>query len=309
MSSLVPSVDVGVKSVLFATDFSKARDKPLHHALAIARHYGAKFYLSYVVSSLGFSLAGADALELATDAALRDARNLEHHLMEMGALPGLQHQVVVRKGTVWEELEKVVKEERIDLMVVGTHGRRALGKLFLGSVAEQIFRRVSCPVLTVGPGSCQDAPIDNTKTLGPILFATDFGAASLEALPHAVSYANHFGARLLLLHVVSGIPNPERPYRATVADLMKMRENARVATLHRLKELARRVDLAVQPEYLVEFGMPGETILQAAGTHKAAVIIMGLNRSAHISTAAHVPWTIAHEVVGRAACPVLTVRS
>jgi len=48
MSSSVTAADIALKSVLIAFDFSEASQKPLHHALAIARHYGAKFYLAHV---------------------------------------------------------------------------------------------------------------------------------------------------------------------------------------------------------------------------------------------------------------------
>jgi len=62
------------------------------------------------------------------------------------------------------------------MVVIGTHGRHGLGKLILGSVAEQIFRHADCLVLTVGPGSFQDAPVEGSRAIRPFLFATDFGA-------------------------------------------------------------------------------------------------------------------------------------
>src|SRR5208283_2037009 len=156
MSLVAATGDILLKSVLVATDFSEASDKALRHALAIARHYGAKLYLTHVVSSLGFTLVGPDAVVAATEAVCRDARQLEEDLVQRGALAGLSHEVIVRQGKVWEELEEVIREERVDLVVLGTHARRGLGKLVLGSVAEHIFRHAGCLVLTVGPGSLQD---------------------------------------------------------------------------------------------------------------------------------------------------------
>lgn len=63
------SSDVTLKSVLVASDFTEASQKPVRYALSIARHFKAKFYLGHVVSALGFTIAGADAVELATEAA------------------------------------------------------------------------------------------------------------------------------------------------------------------------------------------------------------------------------------------------
>lgn len=62
MTLVTASGDIFLKSVLIATDFWEASEKALRHALAIARHYGAKLYLVHVVASLGFFLVGPDAV-------------------------------------------------------------------------------------------------------------------------------------------------------------------------------------------------------------------------------------------------------
>lgn len=223
--------DIHLKSILIATDFSEASEKALRHALAIARHYGAKLYLVHVVCSLGFTLVGPDAVNTVTEIVWRDARQLEEQLVQSGALAGLRHEMVVRQGNVWEELEKIVRQEQVEMVVIGTHARRGLGKLLLGSVAEHIFRYSDCLVLTVGPGSLQNSPVDGTRAVRPFLFATDFGGPSLHALPFAISSANHFGTRLVLLHVVPAVPMREGVNRPTAGDVMQMRENIRVTSL------------------------------------------------------------------------------
>lgn len=311
MPSVAPVVETGLKSVLIATDFSKASDKPLRHALAIARHYGANFYLTHVLSSLGYTIAGPQALGMASEAAARDMRQLEHDLMENGSLVGLDHEFIVRQGQVWEELQTVIAQKRVELLVIGTHGRRSLGKLLLGSVAEQIFRHANCLVLTVGPGSLLNSPLENARAFRPFLFATDFGPASLHALPHAISFANHFGVELVLLHVAPIAPLPEGfHWSSTTGDVRQMQEDARWTALKRLEKLIEEsTPLNVQPEFMVKFGIPGKMILQAAQKLRADLIIMGLHRSGHIDTASHLPWATAYQVVCGATCPVLTVRS
>src|SRR5258705_11833475 len=67
-------------------------------------------------------------------------------------LVGLAHEtILVRNESVWSAVEKMLAEREIDLIVLGTHGRTGMMKLLLGSVAEEIFRRASVPVLTIGP--------------------------------------------------------------------------------------------------------------------------------------------------------------
>ena len=95
MGSIAPAVGTDLKSVLVAFDFSEASQKPLRHALAIARHYGAKFYLAHVVTSLGYTIAGAEALELGVDAAQRGTQKLERDLLDNGSLTGLSHEFIV----------------------------------------------------------------------------------------------------------------------------------------------------------------------------------------------------------------------
>ena len=129
MSFTATRARFSLKSVLVATDFSDASRQPLGHGLAVARHYGAKFYLAHVVSGLGYTLTGPDALEAASGAAKRDLLQLEQQLVECGSLEGIEHESIVSKGVVWEELQSIISQNHIDLVVVGTHGRRGLGRI------------------------------------------------------------------------------------------------------------------------------------------------------------------------------------
>ena len=311
MTNISQPMGAGLNAVLISTDLSRTSDKPLRHALAVARHYSAKLYLTHVVSSLGYTIAGPEAHELACEATTREVRKLENDLVEKGSLTGLAYEFIVRKGEIWPELQSVIHDKHIDVIVVGTHGRRSLGKVLMGSVAEQIFRHSNVPVLTVGPGSAEISPIEERDTLRPFLFATDFGAASLNALPLAISFANHFGAKLLLLHVAPVAPIPEDfHWSRTTSDIRQLQENARQESLERLhKAVSANPSLTIEPEFLIKFGTPSKVILHVASTVGADLIVMGVNRSHLIDTSSHMPSTTAYEVVCGAGCSVLTVRS
>jgi nucleotide-binding universal stress UspA family protein len=311
MSNAAATLGLGPRSVLIATDFSEASEKPLRHALIIARHFGAKFHLAHVVSSIGYTLAGPPALNLACEAASRDAQKLEQELVDHGWLAGMEHEFLVREGIVWQELETLVREKHADLLVIGTHGRKGLGKLLLGSVAEHLFRHADCLVLTVGPRSFQNSSLENLNAPRTYLFATDFGTASSHALPYAISFANRFKAKLVLFHVAPTMPIPEGfHWSKTTTDPGLLRDAARSTALTMLQELLpQNSPLTVKPEFVVKFGEPSAKILHAAATLKVDLIIMGLNRSKYIDASAHMPWATAYEVVCGATCPVLTARS
>jgi len=310
MSFTGAAATIGLKSVLIAYDFSEASDKPLRHALAIARHFGAKLYLAYVVSSIGYTMAGQEAISLAAEGATRDAQKLEQRLLASGALAGLDYEFLVREGDIWEQLEQVIREKRVDMVVVGTHGRKGLRKLLLGSVAEQIFRRADCFVATVGPASFEDAITEKAQPVRPFLFPTDFGPASLHALPYALSFAEQFGTKLVVLQVLPAAPIPEGFHWSKTGDLPEMREKARMASEKQFEQLVlEKAQKATPPEFVVKFGIPSDQILQAARSIKADLIVMGLKRPAHIQTASHMPWDVGYKVVCSAHCPVITIRS
>ena len=309
MSLINSALDLRLRSVLMATDLSPTSAKPLHHALAIARHYGAKLYVAHVVSPAAYLMAGPEALELAYQGASDEAQQLQRDLLDDGSLNGLDHTFIIRSGLVWEELQAIILQKQVDLVVVGTHGRRGIEKVLLGSIAEQVFRDASCPVLTVGPHSYQDRRVDLPGEIRTYLFATDFGEASLRALPQAVSLANQTNARLILLHVVPAAPVPHIPGWYTSSEIMSMRENARITCALRLEQLMPRdEEMPIESEFVVQFGIPSEKILQVALDKRAELIILGLRHASLASAISHKPWATAYEIVRGAGCPVLTVR-
>jgi nucleotide-binding universal stress UspA family protein len=301
--------EVGLKSILLAYDFSETSRKPLHHAIAIARHFQAKLYIAYVVSSIGYEIAGMEASQLAYEGSVRDAHRLEAELLKSGALAGLQYELMIRGGNVWEQLELGIWQKRIGAVIVGTHARAGIGRLVLGSVAEQIFRQADCLVLTVGPGSREDSLIEKKETVPLFLFATDFGHASLCAVPYAASFANHFGAKLVVLHVLPAAPVPETFHWSTTGDLTEMRREAQLAAQKQFQQLIiPNVPAATKLEFKVTFGIPAEQVLQACHSLKVDLLILGLHSVRHAEALSHIPWLSAHEIVCGASCPVLTMK-
>lgn len=309
MSIDASALDLGFKSVLIATDLSPASVKPLHHALAIARHYRANLYIVHVVPRDAHLMAGPEALELACEGASQEMQQLERDLIRDGSLDGLHREFIVRQGRVWAELKAIIHQKRVDLIVLGTHARRRLEKRLLGSVAEEVFRDADCPVLTVGPHSYREGRVDLTDEGRTYLFATDFSEASLRVLSHAVSLAKRTKAKLILLHVIPTAAIPNIPGWYSTSELNSVRENLRVACLKELERLAPYDGQpSVEREFVVQFGTPSEKILQAALNNRVDLIILGLRQSSPAATIPHLRWGTAYEIVCGAGCPVLTVR-
>lgn len=292
MATQSPPKSSDIRNILLATDFGPITQAALHYSLAIARRYGATVYLVHVVPPDIFQFGGSEA-KTTLDDAWREAQRHMTDLLIGGHLHGVQHKVLVEQGNVWEVLSAKVEELGVDLLVIGTHGRSRLGKLLLGSVAEEIFRQATCPVLMVGP----KAPGPKGQGLQRILFCTGFSHHSLQAGAFAISMAQHQGAELVLLHVHTG-------ETASAAE----REQLRKTGCERLAELVPTdVPLTAPPKCVVEFGPAAERILAVAHEYEPTLIVMGVRQP--VGFARRLKWATAYEVVSHAPCPVLTVRT
>lgn len=249
---------------------------------------------------------GVDYVSMSTiyDDAQTEAKEKLEQLSEQ--FEEIPHRSYVRHGRVWKNLAAIMEENTVDLIVVGTHGRTGLGKLLLGSVAEDILRHASCPVLTVGPRVSghakrpdyvapgrEVAPLE--LELRRIVFATNFARNAGRVAQEAIALAGEFRARLIALHVIEDYTQlGSRP------GLIE----ASVEKLRRL--LADGGSLQYLPEPLVEFGSPAERILKVANEREVDLIVLGARSSAEVGT--HLPWSAAHHVIAKAHCPVLTIR-
>ena len=211
-------------------------------------------------------------------------------------LQGLPHDVLVDHGNVWPIISEMVEKREINLIVIGTHGRRGIEKLLLGSTAEEILRCARAPVLMVGPENAVAA----VKEAKPqrILYATDFSPESQPAMRYAYSLAREYGARLFFLHVTQDAYQEPLSTRMQAADFFRLR----------FMEKHWAMGEEVQPEYHVEFGSPAECILETAKKLQIELIVLGVRGAHHPRVAAHLPGPTAYDVVSLASCPVLVIR-
>lgn len=289
-----PSVQVSVQRILVTTDFSECSERALLTAIGVAQRYGSRLHLIHVVPREGYGVTGVGMFG-AANFARHNARDLESSLLERGYLEGIRYRISMERGEVWPVVSRIVDEERIDLVVLGTRGRTGLGKLMLGSIAEKIFRKVACPVLTVGPNLRPSLPVKVQP--GRILFPTDFSPQADHAFPYAVSLALDQQSQLICMHVV-----PSSGREATFNE-----DRASRYASARLRELTASVTrLAKEPEFMVETGDPAQAIVMAAAERRAELVVLGVR--APDSLLDCLGWSTAYGVVREASCPVLTVR-
>jgi nucleotide-binding universal stress UspA family protein len=289
---------ISLNNILFLTDFSTASERALPFVREIAREYGAKVSALHVLVPDVLTYMTPDspiaAIEMQKESALAEMQQVETQLA------GVSKRAVVIPGKdVWAALESILREDQVDLIVLGTSGRTGLPRLLLGSTAEEVFRRSPVPVMTVGPSVHGDDR--GGARWERVVFASDFTPESLTAAPYAISFAEENDAHLTLLHVIEvwGQRKEANKQRLTVAEAM-----------HQLHEIIPpEAGLWCRPETVVEHGEPAARILEVAKERNADLIVLGIRGTRHMLTASHLERTITHEIVGHASCPVLTVRS
>lgn len=144
---------IALKHVLVATDFSEPSEVALTYGRHFARMFGATLHVMHVVENVMARFA-ADAYPVLLPDLQKEVEDAgEKRLMaaltpddltELHAVP-----VVRTSAAPAAAIVEYAKEAGVDLIIMGTHGRGAMAKLLMGSVAERVVRMAGCPVLTV----------------------------------------------------------------------------------------------------------------------------------------------------------------
>jgi nucleotide-binding universal stress UspA family protein len=279
-------VALSLKNILLAVDFSAASESAVRYARAIARQCMSAVHTVHVNGPNSYHLLLPEAFRIAVRDRQMPLDDIVHVVEVL--LEGLPNEVPLRQGGIWEVIADVVSRNKIDLLVLGTHGRSGFPKFLLGSVAEQVFRNVYCPVLTVGPQAyCVKEKLD----FQDILLASDLDPSSATPL-YASWLCNEFEVSLTALHVAE----------------TNSGDNGREQKASQLRAMLALGDSARPPRVIVEHGSAAATILQTIADLHPGIVVLGARHPARSGIAAHLPWSTATKVIAEARCPVLTVR-
>jgi universal stress protein A len=144
-----------VKTYLVPIDFSKSSEAALSYAVGEARNDSGKLFLLHVIPTSAYTLAGTgggapgmyvDYIKIAEESAEKEMQKLikKYHLK-----PNEYRSKIVRGGDPPDVIAKQAKKARAAMIIMGSHGRTGVSRLFLGSVAERTLRYAACPTLIV----------------------------------------------------------------------------------------------------------------------------------------------------------------
>jgi nucleotide-binding universal stress UspA family protein len=138
------------KKIFIATDGSEQNKKSIQHALEVAKMCGAKLYAGYVVDTAAFASIPMDAgWEMMYELLGKEANDVTATVGEIAQQEGIPFESVILEGHPGHEIVDFAEKQGMDLIVMGTLGKRGLDHFLLGSVAENVIRNSKVPVLVV----------------------------------------------------------------------------------------------------------------------------------------------------------------
>lgn len=279
-------VAVTFEHILVPTDFSDVSRRALEYAKTLAKPGNSELLLAHV--SPGANLITSP------EAAWIDAAEIEgmeeQELEQRGATlrsEGYRARTISLMGPLCDQLLSAIKEYQVDLIVLGTHGRKGVERLLLGSDAEAVLRHAPCPVICIGPG------VEENKTwhLREVICATTLEPHSAEVVAYAQKLAMQHGAGLILLHVKDVVNETDVDW-VSFEDAFHYYAQE---SLGKSSWLRTRLSSAT----------PGTSIVDLAKQRGSDLIVMGARPASSIAT--HLPPGIAAKVLLQAPCPVMTL--
>jgi nucleotide-binding universal stress UspA family protein len=141
-----------IKSILFPTDFSEGSAEALKYAVEFANRYGAKLYVLHVIYDIA-KASGWYVPHVSMDAIYKDIQEGARKELDnfgVNELSGLKNiERIVQTGVPYQEIMNCAVKNKIDMIIIGTHGRTGIDRILFGSTAAQVVRNAPCPVLTV----------------------------------------------------------------------------------------------------------------------------------------------------------------
>ena len=297
-----------INRILCPVDFSDATPFALTPAVSLATEFGGDLILLHVLDHpyphVGPVVTDFDLESYYRTIEAKAIKQLDA-LLDPEVREYATVRTVVRRGSAFREIVRLAQEEMPDLVVMPTHARTGLNHMIWGSVAEKVVRLAPCPVMTVSPRQRHPRVFGARR----VLFDTDFSEGSDAALETAVSFARHYGAELILVHVVTtkdlDPANPEWRFPPLPSEHLHQLEARAAERLERMRASVGNGDIRVRTRLISGFA-PGLEIAAVADDEVADLVIMSTH--GHTGLGHLVVGSTAESTVRHSRCPVMTVK-
>ena len=296
---------LSINNLLVARDFSSVSDRAVRYAFDLAARTGAILHVLH-----------AEVLHEAGDGDDRslsdDLEGLREELKETGALPPEAVNTVRIKEATRRDVSpgpaimNYAAEADVDLIALGTRGRRGARRILLGSVAEEVVRQADRPVLTVR-GAEDEEPVHAPESIDRILVPVDFSEHAREAMQTAKEWAALYDARIDALHVVPEKLNPAF-YVGGVKSIYDMHPDIEEKVQKRLDAfLAETGGPAVDIHSRVQVGNAAPDIVEFVGENEVDLVMMSTHGRTGLDR--FLLGSVSEKVIRHVRCPVITMKA
>ena len=288
-----------MNKILFPVDFPNISVGVVHQAAFLARHFHSEIILLHVVTPMSYP---AGILESGHEVTARDLHaeivkqaqnNLDQSLRtEFGDIAVRR---LLLRGDPAREISQTAREEKVDLIVMSTHGHGAVYRFLLGSVAAKVLHDSDCPVWT--GAHVEEAPTREFSVRN-VLCAVDLGPHSRRTVSQAALVASEFGARLTIVHVTDSV----EIYGPGGSHVLPDWKEALVGNA--TKKIAQiQQDAGTKAEVIVDSGNVHQALNKAAEQAKGDVLVIG-----HLPSGGHLGENgSGYAIIRESHIPVLSV--
>ncbi|MGD8495587.1 MAG: universal stress protein [Gemmatimonadales bacterium] len=283
---------LNIQTILCPTDLSDTSLKAVPLATEFARIHGADLHLLNVHLLHSITPSEED-LPFPGEA---DARaTLESSAADIQWSQVVHH--VTRGVNAAPTILDYAADHGVDLIVMGSHGRRGFRRLLLGSVTEEVVRMATCPVLVVRNQPDAPAPRDVDRILVPV----DFSAFTDAQVAYAVELSSTFDVPVELVHAVEPIPYVQMSYPIAV-DVEDFKRHAQ----RRIDDIVKELEDSRLVSGRAEVGMADDVVFEFAAESKSPLIVMSSH--GHSGMTRLMLGSTTERILRRAPCPVLVTR-
>ncbi len=293
-----------LNKILFPTDFSEHAERAFSHAANLAAKFDAEIHALHVRVKQHDDYPALQHL-------LEDFEGTVDEMAEGLAeekvlpFPNTPHNLVIKADTTdssaCNAIDNYIDEHDIDMVVMGSHGRRGPSRVLLGSTAECVIRNAPCPVLTLR----SNADTMNQEEMKHILIPIDFSKFSVSALGYANALATAWNAKITLVHVIEEVLIPTvygvEAMTLTYSDPLITQSNGKLKAL-----AARKLDSDLSVETQTLIGSPASAIADYAEEKDVDLIVLASHGLTGLKR--FVLGSIATALNRKAPCAVLTVK-
>jgi nucleotide-binding universal stress UspA family protein len=284
-------------SILFPVDFSERCRGAARYVEAIASRHGSKVILLHVLESTIGQPGDLDFGGLATSLQWEDRVEHAQEKLDTFLKQELSSVSVERRFEIGDPARTIVKiahTEKVDLVMMPTHGYGGFHRFLLGSVTAKVLHDVNCPVWT--GVHMEDAPGTDAICVRNVLCAVDLVDNSDVPVAAAVQIAKEYGAKLTLAHVVPGSDAVPEKFMD-----MEFRNHLSALAREDLTQLCQRhgVDATVS----VQGGSVGSTVGLMAKEHRADIVVIGRGQHSGLGRLR----THSYAIIRESPCPVISI--